>query len=137
MLSIFSCASWPSCHVFFGEMSIKICLFWDCFFNWAEWAVCIFWRLIPCCSLCLQIFSPILAVIISDYGFICCTKPLSLVWPQLFVFVFIFITLWWLKKFCCNLCQRILPMFSSKSFIVSSVTFRSLINFWVYFCVWY
>ena len=61
---------------------------------------------------------------------------LSLVWSQLFIFVFIFIILWWLKKSCCNLCQRILPMFSSKSFIVSSVTFRSLINFWVYFCVW-
>ena len=95
MLSIFSCASWPSCHVFFGEMSIKICLFWDCFFNWAEWAVCIFWRLIPCCSLCLQIFSPILAVIISDYGFICCTKLVSLIKDPCSLTCGICINPWW------------------------------------------
>ena len=33
------------------------------------------------------------------------------------------------KGFCCDLCQGVLPMFSSKSFIVSSLTFRSLIHF--------
>ena len=32
--------------------------------------------------------------------------------------------------------ESVLPMFSSKSFIVSGLTFRSLIHFWVYFCVW-
>ena len=30
---------------------------------------------------------------------------------------------------CCDLCQGILPMFSSRSFIVSGLTFRSLIHF--------
>ena len=29
----------------------------------------------------------------------------------------------------CDLCQNVLPMFSSKSFIVSDLTFRSLIHF--------
>ena len=33
------------------------------------------------------------------------------------------------KKYCCNLCQSVLPMFSSRSLIVSGLTFRSLIHF--------
>ena len=32
-------------------------------------------------------------------------------------------------KYCCNLFQSVLPLFSSKSFIISSLTFRSLIHF--------
>ena len=60
-----------------------------------------------------------------------CKKPLSLIRSHLFIFVFIFITLgggskkillWFLSK-------SILPMFSSKSFVVSSLTVRSLIHF--------
>ena len=34
---------------------------------------------------------------------------------------------------CCDLCQSVLLMFSSKNFIVSGVTFRSLIHFEVIF----
>ena len=33
------------------------------------------------------------------------------------------------KGSCYDLCQSVLPMFSSRSFIVSCLTFRSLINF--------
>ena len=34
-----------------------------CFCYWAAWAVCIFWRLMLCWSLRLQIFSPILRAV--------------------------------------------------------------------------
>ena len=33
------------------------------------------------------------------------------------------------NRSCCDLCERVLHMFSSKSFIVSDLTFRSLIHF--------
>ena len=58
-------------------------------------------------------------------------KLLSFIRSHLFIFVFFFITLgggsekillWFMSK-------SVFPMFSSKSFIVSSLTFRSLIHF--------
>ena len=61
-------------------------------------------------------------------------KPLNFFRPRVFIFVFIFVTLGGgsekvLLRFMSG---SVLPMFSSKSFIVSSLTFRS---FWVHFCV--
>ena len=63
------------------------------------------------------------------YGFLCYTKVLSLIRSHLFVFLFITvggqskkILLWFMSK-C------VLPLFSSKSFIVSGLMFRSLIHF--------
>ena len=58
-------------------------------------------------------------------------KLLSLIRSHLFIFVFIFITLGGgskkiLLRFMSN---SVLPMFSSKNFIVSGLTFRSLIHF--------
>ena len=59
-------------------------------------------------------------------------KVFNLIRFHLFIFVFISITLGdRLKKkiFLQFLSDSVLPMFSSKSFIVSSLTFRSLIHF--------
>ena len=59
-------------------------------------------------------------------------KVFNLIRLHLFIFVFISITLGdRLKKkiFLQFLSESVLPMFSSKSFIVSGLTFRSLIHF--------
>ena len=57
-------------------------------------------------------------------------KLLSLIRSHLFVFILSFITLGGAARgSCCHLCQSVLPMFSSKSFIVFGLTFRSLIHF--------
>ena len=69
-------------------------------------------------------------------------KLLRLIRSHLFIFVFIFITLGsGLKKILLRfMSESVLPMFSSKSFIVSILTFRSLVHFefiFVYFTVQY
>jgi len=58
-------------------------------------------------------------------------KLLSLIRAHLFIFVFIFITLWGgFKNDIAEIyVKECLPTFSSKSFILSSLTFRSLIHF--------
>ena len=58
-------------------------------------------------------------------------KLLSLIRSHLFIFVFIFITVGGgSKKILLQFVSKsVLPMFSSESFIVSGLTFRSLIHF--------
>ena len=59
----------------------------------------------------------------------------------MYLFMFVFISLALgdrskkiLVQFTSN---NILPMFSSRSFMLSDLTFRSLIHFLVYFYIWY
>ena len=76
------------------------------------------------------IFSPILWVLLLFVVSIAVQKMLSLIRSHLFIFVLIFITQKeYPKLYCCYLCQSILPVFSSKSFIVYDLTFKSLIHF--------
>ena len=106
---------------------------WLCFdfWYWAAWVVCTFWKLIPCWLLCLQIFSTILRVVFLFMVSFAAPKLLSLIRYHLFIIIFIFIILGdGLKKILLLfMSENVLPMFSSKSFIVSGLTFRSLIHF--------
>ena len=136
MLSIFSCACWP-CDIFFGKMSIQI---FHPYFN------CFFFFLILSCMSCLYIFhiNPLLVIsfasvfshsvgclfVLSVVSFTL-QRLLSLIRSHLFIFAFISfalgdrspkILLWYMAK-------SVLPMFSSKSFMVSGLKFRSLIYF--------
>ena len=86
----------------------------------------IFWRLILCNFLQWQIFSHISELYFCVvYGYFFCAKALKLC-PIFFIFGFVYVSLGvGLKKFCSDLWQSVLPMFWSKSFIVSSFTFKS------------
>ena len=120
----------------FGEMSVLV------LFPLSDWVV----FLVLSCMSCLYILeinplSVVTFAIIFSHSEGCLLtllivsfpvqKLLSLIRSQLFTFVFISITLgggsyrillWFMSS-------SVLPMFSSKSFIVSGLTFRSLICF--------
>ena len=65
------------------------------------------------------------------YGFLCSAKAFKLIRSHLFIFVFISITLGdGCKKILLQcMSKSVLPMFSSRSFKVSSLTFRTLLHF--------
>ena len=59
-------------------------------------------------------------------------KLLSLIMSNVFIVIFLFPLLWDTdqKRYCCNLCHRVFCLcFPLKNFIVSGLTFRSLISF--------
>ena len=62
---------------------------------------------------------------------------ISLIRPHLFIVYFISFALgdWSKKKLLRFISENVLPLFSSRSFVVSRLTFKSK-PFWVYFCVW-
>ena len=94
---------------------------------------CLFQRLIPCQSHHLQTFSSqsIVCLLVLFMFSFAVQKLLSFIRSHLFIFVSISVTLVDRSKKinCCDLCQRVFCLFSSKSFMVSSLTFRSFIHF--------
>ena len=65
------------------------------------------------------------------YSFLGCTKTFKFNQvPLYFCFYFHYSRRWIIERSCCRfMSQSVLPMFSSKSFTASSLTFRSLIHF--------
>ena len=141
MLSIFSCAYWPS--VFLRWRNVYLGLL--PFFNWVVWFFlllysknsmnCLYILELSSCGLHhLQIFSPILSVVFSLCSWIPlqCKSLLSLNKSHLFIFVFISIALgdWPKKPLVQFMSENVLPMFSSRSFMVSCLLFKSK-SFWV------
>ena len=134
MLSNFSCVYWPSVCLLWKNICLGLLhIFWlgyIFFWYWPIWVAYTFWRSALCQFLCLQLFSPILRVAFQlVYSFLCCAKAFK--FYLLFIFCFISINLgggserillWFMSR-------SLLPMFSSKSFIVSGLTFKSLIHF--------
>ena len=136
MLNIFSYAFRLSVFPLWRNVSLDLLpIFWlsYLFFWYWAWAVCTFWDINPLSVASFansfshsESYQFVLFMISCDVQ-----KLLSLIRSQLFIFVFIFIILegeskkillWFMSK-------NALPMFSSKSFIVYDLTFRSLIDF--------
>ena len=141
MLNIHSCVCWQSVYLLWRNVCLDLlrifglgCLF---FWYWAVWAASIFCRLILCQLLNLQIFSPIEYVAFS----FCWWFPLLcrsfLIWcnSRLFLLLLPVLLVSYLKNHCQNQCQGPLffLMFSSESFMVSGLTFKSLLS--IDFCV--
>ena len=128
MLSIFSCAYWSSLCLLWRNVHLGLMPnFWlgDCCY-WVVWAVCIFWKLAPCQSCSLQIFSPILNVVFLFYLWL----PLLCLVRSHFLFLLLFLLGYCSKKMLLwFMSENVLLMFSSRSFRVSCLTFRPLSHF--------
>ena len=138
-MSIFSCVSWPFICLLWRNVCLGLlptfwlsCLF---FWYWVIWATCIFWRLILCQLIHLLLFFShsegfLFTLVIVSFTV---QKILSLTRSNFLVSVLIIlggglqrILLWFMSR-------SVLSVLSSRSFIVSGLTFKSLIYFKVIF----
>ena len=141
MLSIFSCAFWPSVCLLWRNVYLDLLpIFWSgCLFFWYGVTGCFFFLIWSCLcileinplsvALFANIFShPVGCLFILFMVSFAVQKLLSLIRSHLFTLLF---TLGdGSKKILLQfMLMSILPMFSSRSFIASSLTFRSLIHF--------
>ena len=87
---------------------------------------------------CLQLFfQSVGCLCIMLMGFLCCAKPRSLNRSHLFIFAFISVALgdWPKKTLLRFMLESVLPMFSSRSFMVLCLMFKSLSHFkFIFLC---
>ena len=136
MLSIFSCVFWPSVCLLWSNVCLcLLTIFWlgclVCFYccYWAARAVFILWRLILFGFFVCKYFLPFLGCVFVLFMVSFAMQNFLRLIRSHFKILFIFITLAGGSKKILLWFRSIQPMFSSKSFTVSSLTFRSLILF--------
>ena len=107
----------------------------DCLFfcYWVVWAVCIVWKLSPCL---VTSFADIFSHSVSCFFvlfivFFAVQKLISLIRSHLFIFGFISFALrdWAKKTLLQFMSENVLPMFSSRSFVVSYLIFKPLSHY--------
>ena len=91
----------------------------------------IFWKLILCQLFHLLLFSPILRLVFLPYSFLCCVKAFKFNQVPLvyFFFNFHYSIRWVIDDLALIYVIKCSAYVSSKIFIVSDLTFRSLIHF--------
>ena len=135
-----SCAYWPFVCLLWRNVYLDIfSLFWlGCFFLLLSGMRCLHTleiKLFLVASFA-NIFSQPVNCFLLMVSF-AVKKLTSLIRSHLFIFAFISIALWdEPKKHWYDLCQNVLPVFSSSSIMVSGLIFKSLIHL-KYFCAGY
>ena len=110
---IFMCFYWLCCLSFCYRASCEL-----------TWMLCILWRLITCWLYHLQMF------FLIWFPLLCCAKAFKFNEPPFVDFCFYFHDCRrWIQNDIAVIHVRECSMFSSKSFIVSYLTFQSLIHF--------
>ena len=137
-MSIFSCVYWPSVCLLWRNVCLGLLtIFWlvICFFVIVE-AVYIFWKLSLCWLHHLQISSLSWKFVffILFMGSFAVWKLICLV-DLICLFLLLFLLPWEtdLWKHGCDLCQNVLHMYCSWSFMVSCLTFKvlAILNFFL------
>ena len=136
MFSIFLCAYWLSAYLLWKNVYPVLCPFfnWAVYFFrcWIVWVLCIFWILTLYQIHSLKMSSLIQQVVFPSIDrFLFCVKDFRF---GVVSFVLFFSLAWGdrSKKILLRLMWKsIVPIFSSRSFMISDTTFKS------YFCIWY